>query len=192
MELIQIGTPDILNRIEFPKEIKQMNSMKALGLIACILLLGLTPLFAQGGRGKAELKAGDGSITIDYGRPSLKGRDMLSMLEPGSFWRMGSNQASVLKTPVDLTFGSVKVPAGEYSIWLKRTGEDTFELVFNSQTGQWGLQHDVSKDLYAAPMKKEAQSNSTETFTIKLKPAANGGTFILDWGNTLLSADFQF
>lgn len=169
-----------------------MNSMKALGLIACILLLGLTPLFAQGGRGKAELKAGDGSITIDYGRPSLKGRDMLSMLEPGSFWRMGSNQASVLKTPVDLTFGSVKVPAGEYSIWLKRTGADTFELVFNSQTGQWGLQHDVSKDLYAAPMKKEAQSNSTETFTIKLKPAANGGTFILDWGNTLLSADFQF
>lgn len=169
-----------------------MNSMKALGLIACILLLGLTPLFAQGDRGKAELKAGDGSITIDYGRPSLKGRDMLSMLAEGSFWRMGSNAASVLKTPVDLTFGSVKVPAGEYSIWLKRTGADTFELVFNSQTGQWGLQHDVSKDLYAAPMKKEAQSNSTETFTIRLKPAANGGTFILDWGNTLLSADFQF
>ena len=169
-----------------------MNSKKALGLITCIFLLGLTSMFAQGNRGNAELKAGNGSITIDYGRPSLKGRDIMAMLEIGSYWRMGSNQATVIKTPVDLTFGSVKVPAGIYSLWLKRAGQDSFELVFNSQTGQWGTQHDVSKDLYAAPIKKETKSASTETFTIELKSAANGGTIVLDWGKNLLSADFHF
>jgi len=169
-----------------------MNSKKALILIVCILLLGSTPVFAQGARGKAELKAGDGSITIDYGRPSLKGRDMLSQLAVGSFWRMGSNMASVLTTPVDLAFGNVKVPAGSYSIWLKRAAADSFEMVFNSQTGQWGMQHDVSKDLYTVPMKKETQSTSTETFTIDLKSAPEGGTLVLDWGNSLMSAAFKF
>lgn len=167
-----------------------MNSKKALILIVCILLLGSTSVFAQGARGKAEMKAAGGSITIDYGRPSLKGRDMLSQLAVGSFWRMGSNMASVLTTPVDLTFGDVKVPAGSYSIWLKRAAADSFELVFNSQTGQWGMQHDVSKDLYAVPMKNETKSTSTETFTIDFKSEPAGGTLVLDWGNTLMSAGF--
>jgi len=169
-----------------------MNSKKALILIVCILLLGSMPVFAQGDRGKAELKAGGGSITIDYGRPSLKGRDMLSMLQVGSSWRMGMNMATVLTTPVDLSFGAVKVPAGSYSLWLKRATADSFELVFNSQTGQWGMQHDTSKDLFSVPMKKDAQSSSTETFTIELKSASGGGTLVLDWGNTLISADFKF
>ena len=49
------------------------------------------------------MKAGPGAITLDYGRPSLKGRDMLAQLQEGTFWRMGRNEATVLTTPVDLS-----------------------------------------------------------------------------------------
>ena len=171
-----------------------MNFKKALGLLICIALA--VSCFAQqpnmGARGKAELKAGSGSITIDYGRPELKGRDMLSKLQAGQFWRMGSNMATVLTTPIDLAFGSIKVPKGAYSLWLKLAAPDKFELVFNSQTGQWGMSHDVSKDVYQVPMKKEALTNSVEVFTVDLKSAAKGGVFVLNWGTTALSADFQF
>ena len=146
---------------------------------------------AQGSRGKAELKAGSGNITVDFGRPSLKGRDMLSQLKEGDFWRMGMNQATVLTTPVDLMFGATKVPKGSYSLWLKRQG-DNFVLVFNSQTGQWGTSHDPSKDVYSVTLKKEALSGPVETFTIDLKPAAKGGQFSLSWGSTNLLADFTF
>jgi hypothetical protein len=97
-----------------------------------------------------------------------------------------------MTTPVDLAFGSIKVPKGAYSLWLKSAAPDKFELVFNSQTGQWGMQHDAAKDLFQVPMKKEVLSNSVETFTIDLKSAAKGGTFVLNWGTTALSADFQF
>ena len=117
---------------------------------------------------------------------------MLSQLSVGSFWRMGSNMASVFTTPVDLNFGSVNVPAGAYSIWLKRASEESYELVFNSQTGQWGMRHDASKDLYTVPMDKADQSTSTETFTIELKSASGGGTLALLWGNTSLTAGFKF
>lgn len=170
-----------------------MNFKKAFALLICAALA--VSCFAQmkmAPRGKAELAAGPGSITIDYGRPELKGRDMLSKLEVGQFWRMGSNMATVINTPVDLAFGSVKVPKGAYSLWLKLASPGQFELVFNSQTGQWGMQHDASKDVYQVPMKKETLSNSVETFTIDLKSAPKGGAFILNWGTTALSADFQF
>jgi len=170
-----------------------MNLKKALVLLVCV---GLTvTCFAQmkmAPRGKAELVAGAGSITVDYGRPEIKGRDMLAQLQVGQSWRMGMNQAAVLTTPVDLAFGSTRIPKGAYSIWLKLAAADKFELVFNSQTGQWGMQHDPAKDVFSVPMKKEALSGSVEAFTIELKGAPKGGVFVLSWGTTGLSADFQF
>jgi hypothetical protein len=170
-----------------------MNFKKALGLLVCVVLA--VSCFAQmkrGVRGKAELAAGSGSITVDYGRPELKGRDMLSQLQAGQFWRMGSDMATVLTTPVDLAFGATKVPKGAYSLWLKLAAPDKFELVFNSQTGQWGTQHNVALDVFQVPMRKEALSSPVEAFTLELKSAPKGGVFVLNWGATALLADFQF
>jgi hypothetical protein len=166
-----------------------MNSRKALGLIIGVLFV--VSGFAQGSRGKAEMVLGSGSITVDYGRPVLKGRDMLSKLEVGAFWRMGSNQATVFTTPVDLAFGSVKIPKGAYSLWLKLAAPEKYELVFNSQTGQWGMQHDLSKDVYQVPLKKETAASPVEIFTLDLKSAPPGLAFVLSWGTTLLSAEFH-
>jgi Protein of unknown function (DUF2911) len=64
--------------------------------------------------------------------------------------------------------------------------------VFNSQTGQWGMQHDTSKDVYQVPLKKAALSSPVEVFQIELKSAPKGGVFELSWGTTKLSTDFQF
>jgi len=170
-----------------------MNPKKALALAVALLLA--VSCFAQmrgNPRGKAELKAGTGSITIDYGRPSLKGRDMSSQLTVGQAWRMGSEQATVISTPVDLTFGSVKVPKGSYSLFLKRTDAEKYDLVFNSQTGQWGLTHDTSKDVFQVPMRKGELTSPVELFTIDLKEAPKGGVVVLNWGSTQLSANFQY
>ena len=179
-----------------------MNVKKALALMICVLLA--VSCFAQmpkgkpSPRGKAELKAGDGSITIDYGRPSLngpavKGGDPLSQFQAGQKpWRMGANQATVITTPVDLSFGSTKIAKGSYSLFLGRPDAEKFELIFNSQTGQWGLSQDPAKDVGKVPMKKEALTAPVEMFTIDLKPAPKGGMLVLSWGSTQLSADFQF
>ena len=167
-----------------------MNFKMILGFVLCCVLA--LSSFAQGTRGKAELKAGPGVITIDYGRPALKGRDMLSQLKEGESWRMGSNQSTTFTTPVDLTFGTTKIPKGAYSLFLKKAAANQFQLVFNSQTGQWGLTHDVTKDFASVPMKSATLQSPVEIFTIDLKPAAKGGVIVLSWGTTQLSSDFQF
>ena len=169
-----------------------MRQGKPLRLFVCSLLCGILSeaAFAQGVRGKAELNTGGGSVTVDYGRPALRGRDMLSKLNVGSFWRMGANQATVLITPADLTFGSTKIANGSYSLFLKKETADTYHLVFNSQTGQWGTQHDVSKDVAVVPMKAQTMEAPVEVLTIDLKPSSNGGTFVMTWGTAQLSTDF--
>jgi hypothetical protein len=166
---------------------KKALSWTCFGVLSALLAV---PASAQAVRGKAEMKAESGAITVDYGRPSLKGRDMLSQLQEGAFWRMGMNQATVLTTPVDLSFGKTLVAKGAYSLWLKKTG-DAFQLVFNSQTGQWGTQHDASKDVASVTMTKAALPSPVETFTIDLTPKDKGGSLDLSWGATKLSAPFE-
>jgi hypothetical protein len=166
---------------------KRLVGWAVSGLLAVAVA---APLRAQGERGKAELAASSGKITIDYGRPSLKGRDMFSQLQEGAFWRMGRNEATVLTTPVDLAFGGTRVAKGAYSLWLKKAGE-SFLLVFNSQTGQWGTQHDPAKDVASVTMAKAPLAAPVETFTMTLAPAAKGGTLDLSWGATKLSATFE-
>ena len=171
-----------------------MNRKRGCGLMTGLMIAAFyaVPLIAQGARGKAELKAAGGSITIDYGRPSSPGRDRVEELRAGDVWRMGKDQSATFTTPVSLSFGAVKIPKGSYSIWLKRVAADKFELVFNSQTGKWGTDHDPSKDIASVPLKKESLPSLVETFTIELKPAQNGGTFEMMWGKTKLSAPFSF
>lgn len=158
----------------------------ALGILSACLV---APSGAQGSRGKTELKAASGAVTVDYGRPSLKGRDMLSKLEEGSFWRMGMNEATVFTTPVDLAFDDTTVPKGSYSLWLKKAA-GKYTLVFNSQTGQWGTQHDPSKDVYSVSLESESLSAPVETFTIALDKAPEGGKLGLSWGDTKLHKAF--
>jgi hypothetical protein len=165
-----------------------MHYKKALGWIECLLLTGVlaVPLMAQGLRGKTELKAGTGAISIEYGRPALKGRDMIGQLKTGDVWRMGQDDPTVFTTPVDLAFGNTKIPKGSYRLQLGKVAEDKYELIFSPQSGQAGAGQDLK-----VPLKKESVSSPVETFTIELKEAGKGGAFITSWGTMKLSADFQ-
>lgn len=171
-----------------------MNTKNMLNLLG-FALLGLliaVPLSAQGQQAKSELNIGTGTISITYGQPALGGQDRVAEQKVGDFWRMGKNQATVIVTPVDLSFGSVKVPKGSYSLFLLRETPEKYMLVFNSQTGQWGTQHDPSKDVFKAPLQLEKITNSVELFTIDLKKTAGGGQLVLTWGTSELLTDFQF
>jgi hypothetical protein len=168
-------------------ELKKVVAGAFVGLLTAVLA---APAGAQDERGKAELKAGTGVITVDYGRPALKGRDMLAQLQEGSFWRMGRNEATVLTTPVDLSFGGTAVAKGAYSLWLKKSG-DSFQVVFNSQTGQWGTQHDPAKDVASVTLAKSSLPAPVEVFTMDLAQAPKGGDLELRWGTTKLAAPFE-
>src|SRR5450631_2662684 len=57
-------------------------------------------------------------ISVNYGRPSMRGRKIFGGLVPwNEVWRTGANQATHLKTSFDLTFGGVPVTRGTYTLW---------------------------------------------------------------------------
>jgi hypothetical protein len=131
-------------------------------------------------------------ITIEYGRPFLKGRKVGQELAPyGKVWRTGADEATALNTEIDLNIGGAKVPAGKYTLYTLPS-EGTWKLIINKQTGQWGTKYDESQDLARVDMKKTALPQPVEQFTISFdKKNDSTADLNLDWGNTRVSVEVK-
>jgi len=140
----------------------------------------------------AEVTLKGKKITIEYGRPYLKGRKVGQELAPyGKVWRTGADEATALNTEIDLNIGGAKVPAGKYTLYTLPS-EGTWKLIINKQTGQWGTKYDESQDLARVDMKKSALPQSVEQFTISFdKKNENTANLNLDWENTRVSVELR-
>ncbi len=161
-----------------------------------VLLTGClaTVAWAQGDRGTSSITVKGKAVSVDYGRPSLKGRstdDLLGQLPAGGFWRLGNNTSTTFKTDANLNFGGVDVPAGEYSIWMQKQDDGSWKLVFNKQHGQWGTQHDKSQDFASVPMEGSKAPESVDLVTITLSKMGGGGSLKVQWGTLVESASFK-
>lgn len=163
--------------------------------IFVLFALVISPIaFAQKNpRATSKIDLAGKFIMIEYGRPSLKGRDTLAMMEPGKVWRMGADKSTTFTSDGRLSFGKIAVPDGSFSLWLKKVGDRSFELVFNKQTGVWGTQYAGSiDDVASVPMTFSEGSESVEIFTLSLTRGAkaNAGELTLQWGKAILKAPF--
>jgi len=163
--------------------------------IAVAALTSAAALFAQrppSPPGKAEVVLAGKSVTIDYSRPSMRGRKIMGALVPyGEVWRTGANEATLLKTSVNLEIGRAKVPAGNYTLFTLPS-EGAWKLIINKQTGQSGLDYHEYQDLARVDLKKTELPSSLEQFTIEfVKKGADSADLILEWETTKLSVPVQ-
>jgi hypothetical protein len=153
-----------------------------------VLCLATTLVLAQGNeRGTAQATVAGKSVLIEYGRPSLKGRDMLAEAVIGQPWRMGADAPTTLKTDVDLSFGSLRVPAGEYILRATKVAEGKWALNVHKTDPENRRASDSVADVPLTPAKLPA---AVEIFTIELKGSKNEGEFEMRWGTTALKASF--
>lgn len=172
-----------------------MRKLYVSGVVAVLMVSFLPSAWAQGNpRGAAKLTLDGKTFSVEYGRPSLKGRavdDMLGRLKPGDVWRLGADQSTTFSTTGELSFGYVKipvtVPAGEYSLWARKEAENKWSLVFNRQHGQVGTEHDAAQDFAAAPLEQTKATDFAERVTIALAKSGVGGTISIQWGDMKLA-----
>ena len=157
------------------------------GALAALILA--VPAFAQSPRGTAEATVGGAAVSIEYGRPSLQGRDMLGQATDGMVWRLGADSSTTLTTSGDLDFAGTKIAAGSYSLFAKKMG-DGWTLLVNSQTGQWGTEHDASMNVAEIPLMVHP-GEAREQFTVVLHGQGGDGMLHFEWGETVLMTMFK-
>ena len=131
-------------------------------------------------RGEAKVTLAGKPIVVEYGRPSLKGRDMLGQAKVGDEWRMGADSATTLKTPLTLRFGATEVPPGEYVLKAKKVSDK-----------EWALKVEPEgKAAVEVPLTASALDKSVEAFTIELAEEKGQGVFRMSWGTLALTTRF--
>lgn len=134
---------------------------------------------------------GGARLSVDYGRPSRRGRAIFGNVVPfDRIWRTGANLATHFATDRPLDFNGLPLPAGTYTLHtIPRP--DGWTLLVSSETGQWGsVAPDPQSFVARIPMRVRETSEVVETFTIGVVPDGAGGRIRLAWDRTLAEASF--
>jgi hypothetical protein len=132
------------------------------------------------------------TLTITYGRPSMRGRTIFGQLVPyGRVWCPGADEATVLDSMRPLRIGSLDVPAGPHTIWMLPTA-DAWTLVVSKEPSGFHTRYNESADLGRVELRKRALSAPVEqlTFAIDQNPDGKGGAIKMTWETTEVSAPF--
>ncbi|RZJ66149.1 MAG: DUF2911 domain-containing protein [Flavobacterium sp.] len=117
-------------------------------------------------------------ITVNYGAPSVKGREIWGGLVPyGKVWRAGANDATTFETSQKITVEGKELPAGKYSFFIIPEKESA-TIVFNKEAKQWGAyDYDEKKDQLRVVVKPTAAKSKTEKLTYSI----NAKGLLIQW-----------
>ncbi len=143
---------------------------------------------------------GPSRIAISYGQPHARGRKVEGGLIPlDTVWRFGANAATTLHTDLDMSLGDVKLPRGDYSLFILYT-RSGYALIVNRGTGQWGTDRDPAKDIGRVALTSRTMAEPEPSLSIYLVPEAPQpgtgyaelrGTLRITWGTTELTTGWR-
>jgi len=133
-------------------------------------------------------------VTVDYSRPSTKGRVVFGDLVPfGKVWRTGANANTIISFSDDVVIDGKTLAKGRYSLYTLPKA-DNWEIIFYKTTDNWGNPEEWNESNVAlrANAKPELTNRKVETFTIGFSNLSNDGASLdLAWETTIVSLKFE-
>jgi len=169
-----------------------------------MMLSAASPLFAHAafqGQGKrasphetVSVDLDGKKITISYGRPYLKGRQVGGEVAPyGKVWRLGADEATKLTVTARMRIAdTLDLPAGSYSLFTIPSAEK-WTMIVNKVADQWGaFSYKESDDLGRFDLNVKPLTTPVEQFTITLeKSASDVAALTLEWDKASVSTTLK-
>ena len=141
-----------------------------------------------------QQKVGLTDMTLEYSRPSMRGRTIFGDLVPfDKLWRTGANSNTKITFSKPVKIGDSTLKAGSYAIYTI-PGKASWDVIFYTDTDNWGNPQvwDDSKVAAKVSVPSVETSMTTETFTMSFDNLANGGAVLgLKWANTYVGVPFE-
>jgi hypothetical protein len=157
-------------------------------LTACALAgLALAALAHGNEEGSAKATIGNTKVSIDFRRPMLKGRDLMTLVHPGDLWRLGADAPTTIESDGDLDFGGTRVPKGKHILLARFVEPGKWTLVVSSKDR---THYEPSAKLAEIPMEVQQAPDSVEAMNIELTNKGGKGEIVVAWGTYRLTASF--
>lgn len=135
---------------------------------------------------KIAQQVGLSDVTVDYSRPSTKGRKIFGELVPfGQVWRTGANGATLLTFSTDVMISGKNVPAGQYALY-SIPGKSEWTMILSKNTKLWGtIGYNESDDLIRFNATPNKLSRNYETMEITFADMTDTGAELsIKWETT--------
>ncbi len=92
-------------------------------------------------RGTISQVSNGTTVTLDYGRPHVRGRTPVfgGLVGWGHVWTPGANEATTFEATADVTLNGRTVPQGRYSVWMI-PAESDWEMVLDPRAALYHTQ----------------------------------------------------
>lgn len=128
-----------------------------------------------------------GEITLDYSRPSVKGRTIYGNLVPyGKIWRTGANYSTKITVTDIIQIEGNKVEPGTYAIYTI-PGKDKWEVMLYSDLKLGGnvAKYDKANEVVRFSVTPTTVTEKVESFTINIADLRDeSATLEMIWENT--------
>ncbi len=139
-------------------------------------------------------KVGLTDVTVEYSRPSMRGRTIFGDLVPyDKLWRTGANARTKITFSDDVMIGNQELKAGSYAIFTK-PGTTSWEVFFYTDTNGGGTPSDWDESKVAAKTTAQVYSMDmpVETFTITIDDlSADSATLGMLWEKSYVGVKFN-
>lgn len=165
--------------------------MKKWIALATVFCMSFVAVAQQKAPASPKVTAESANVTISYGQPSKKDREVFGKLVPyGQVWRTGANDATTVEFKKDVMFGGKKVKAGTYSLFTI-PGEKEWSFILNSELGQWGAyKYNDIKGKNVAEVK--VKSTNLSAVVEKMTITTDDSSITVSWDKTAASVSLKF
>jgi len=169
-------------------------------IILALFTISLTSLTAQvktpqpSPLGTNSQKVGMTTVSVEYSRPSIKGRTIFGDLVPyGKIWRTGANANTKFTIDTEITVDGQELKAGTYALYTK-PNKDSWEIFFYSDSENWGnpQKWEDAKVAAKTSVKSYAVHFNVETMAIGFNEIkGNSAHLELIWEKTYVAIPFE-
>jgi len=138
--------------------------------------------------GLARAAIGKATVSIEFRRPSLKGRDLMKMIHPGDLWRLGADAPTTIESNADLDFGGTRVPKGKHVLLARYIEPGKWTLVVSSKDR---MHYEPSAKLAEIPLEVQEGKDPVEELKIDLSSVGENGVVEIAWGAYRLKGSFR-
>ena len=175
--------------------------MKKFAILFLMFASGITVMQAQlqtpapSPSGKVDQRIGLTDVSVEYSRPSIKGRVIFGDVVPfDAVWRTGANAATKITFSEDVTFGGAEVKKGSYAL-LTKPGKKTWSVMLyphNSTNFGSYLESGVVPITISTEAVEMPKETVVETFMIGFDGLSNhAGTLFLMWERTFVPIEIK-
>ncbi|MFI8380169.1 DUF2911 domain-containing protein [Leeuwenhoekiella sp. NPDC079379] len=167
-------------------------------MLVCFIALGLTTQAqiqtpSASSHTKMEQVVGLTTVTLDYSRPNMRGREVFGNLVPyGKIWRTGANATTKFTIDKSIIIADKELSKGTYSIYTI-PGADMWEVIFyTDDSNPLITEFEDSKIALRTMVEPVQMPMSMETFTILIDDVmADSAVLNILWDDTVVPVKFS-